>query len=284
MGLCVTNNFVIEFFLSLRKIKYSLDIYLLHLCFFTHDPWATSVCAIAILEAIILFCRWRNWGLESKVTYLSPDSWWEARLGFQSSLMLYLVLCPCKRWIRAFLDKKDLAGVEVGTGPGRGSVEKDLRVWWMFMGHKVWPPPQLPLWWSLSSQTMLTAISMSAIATNGVVPGMWLGLLGGGGAKMVGSGAWIVGRRDSAPGFGGHQDPREALFQTWGIGYDVCGVDGAAVWRGGEGGSWWRWAEQYKNSLCLRPFSPSSYFLSRDLRRGVISNMVLSAAKSTSSG
>lgn len=45
---------------------------------------------------------------------------------------------------------------------------------------------------------------------------------------MVGRGAWVVGRRESTPGFGSHQDPREAILQTWELGYDVGGVGGDA--------------------------------------------------------
>lgn len=41
---------------------------------------------------------------------------------------------------------------------------------------------------------------------------------------------------------------------------------------------------QCKISLCLTSSSPSSYFLSCDLHRGVICNMVISAAKYTQSG
>lgn len=32
---------------------------------------------------------------------------------------------------------------------------------------------------------------------------------------MVGRGAWIVGRKDSALGFGGYPDPRQAILQNW---------------------------------------------------------------------
>lgn len=51
---------------------------------------------------------------------------------------------------------------------------------------------------------------------------------------MVGRGAWVLGRRESTPGFGGHQDPREAILQTWELGYDVGGVGGDAKVGAGE--------------------------------------------------
>lgn len=173
-----------------------------------------------------------------------------AWLGFPELSDAMAVLCLSVWWIRAFPDKKDLAGVEVGTGPGRRSAEEDLWVWRVFMGHKVWPRPrslrplpQLSFWWSLSSQTMLTAISMSAIATNGVVPGMWLGLLGGVGAWMVGWRAWVVERRDCTtecyrlwglpgPKRGNTADRGAGLWCLWGRG-------GTTLWKGGEGGGWW---------------------------------------------
>lgn len=51
---------------------------------------------------------------------------------------------------------------------------------------------------------------------------------------MVGRGAWVVGRRESTSGFGGHQDPREAILQTWELGYDVGGAGGDANVGAGE--------------------------------------------------
>lgn len=62
------------------------------------------------------------------------------------------------------------------------------------------------------------------------------GFLEGKGSWMVGGGAWRVGRRDSTLGFGGHQDPRKAILQTWELGYDVFGVGGGSCVRGREGG------------------------------------------------
>lgn len=90
-----------------------------------------------------------------------------------------------------------------------------------------------------------------------------------------------MGRRGRALGLGCHQEPRGAVLLTWGLGYDVGGVGGGSLSRGGRGAADGVESGDVISSLGLRPSAPSSHSPSRDLLGGVISNMVIRAVQFT---